>query len=116
VECRHESGAGKITDGPFLYENSAGHLLMLWSSGGKQGYAMGWATSRSGRLIGPWEQQDVPFYGTDGGHGMIFSDFHGGLYLALHSPNSSPNERACFIPLIDRDGIIARDPGRETIH
>lgn len=34
----------------------------------------------------------------DGGHAMIFESLEGKKYLSLHYPNTTPNERAIFIP------------------
>jgi beta-xylosidase len=100
-----------VTDGPFLHRNADGDLLMLWSSHGIEGYAMGLAHSLSGHITGPWVQQETPLWGKDGGHGMIFRDFKGQLYMTLHTPNDTPNERAKFIP-ISEDGsqLVVQKP------
>jgi len=95
-----------VTDGPFLHTTADGNLLMLWSSHGKEGYAMGLARSASGLVTGPWVQQDNPLWGKDGGHGMIFCDFNGQLYMTLHTPNDSPNERARFVPVREENGLL----------
>ena len=88
-----------VTDGPFLHRTADGRLLMLWSSFGDTGYAMGVATSESGTIAGPWTQAAEPIWPADGGHGMIFADAEGRLLLTLHTPNSTPDERARFFPL-----------------
>jgi len=88
-----------VTDGPWLHRTAAGELLMLWSSGGYAGYALGVARSLSGQVTGPWAQEDAPLFGQDGGHGMLFRTFSGQLTLALHAPNQTPLERARFIPM-----------------
>lgn len=75
-----------VTDGPFVYKLSNGKLLMLWSSQGEEGYAMGMAISENG-IKGPWKHLQEPIYKKDGGHGMIF-DFNGKTYISLHHPNS----------------------------
>ncbi|MDN5570079.1 MAG: glycoside hydrolase family 43 protein [Propionibacteriaceae bacterium] len=82
-----------VTDGPFLVRLDGGHLLMLWSSFGEAGYAMGVAHSASGHVTGPWTQEDEPLWAADGGHGMIARLPAGDLVLTLHQPNSSPDER-----------------------
>lgn len=99
-----------ITDGPFLHRASTGELLMLWSSFSARGYALGVARSRSGGLAGPWEQDPEPLYDEDGGHGMLFRDFEGRMWLALHAPNRSPNERARLMPVHESGGrlVLAR--------
>lgn len=95
-----------VTDGPFLYRTSSGALLMLWSSLGWKGYAMGFARSESGTIHGPWVQQDQALWEEDGGHGMIFRALPGGaldgrLFITLHQPNRSPLERARFFEIED---------------
>lgn len=109
-DAAHPDGpqiAAYVTDGPFMYRHSDGSLLMLWSSKGEQGYAMGVARSTSGTLAGPWQQSAAPLWGADGGHGMVFRDLDGGLYLTLHTPNDTPNERAHFAPLREVPGGLA---------
>ncbi|MFD0714281.1 glycoside hydrolase family 43 protein [Paenibacillus sp. GCM10027626] len=88
-----------VTDGPFLYRDEAGRLLMLWSSAGAQGYAMGRACSASGTIEGPWVQEEQPMFASDGGHGMIFRSLTGMNYVSLHAPNVHPNERPIFIAI-----------------
>lgn len=44
---------GYVTDGPYLYRTKIGHLLMIWSSFGKNRYAIGIAKSESGNIYGP---------------------------------------------------------------
>ena len=100
VSCLDEEGSGNyVTDGPFLWKKE-GKWKMIWSSFQKgKGYAVFGATAES--LHGKWEHTDnlVDF---NGGHGMLFETFDGVLKLALHAPNSSPNERAQFIDWKDR--------------
>lgn len=90
-----------VTDGPFLHRTRTGALLMLWSSYGPFGYAMGVARSESGRIDGPWIQVADPLWHKDGGHGMIFRTFEGQLMLTLHQPNDTPNERPFFFPICE---------------
>jgi len=95
-----------VTDGPFLYTCEDGALLMLWSSfkGGK--YAQGIARSTTGDVTGPWVQENEPLYESDGGHGMMFRAFDGRLFLALHTPNKTPDERPVFIELREENGRL----------
>lgn len=88
-----------VTDGPFLFRGAEQELFMLWSSFGREGYAMGLARSASGKIIGPWTQQREPFFVRDGGHGMLFHTFQGQPVIALHQPNQSPLERPVFLPV-----------------
>ncbi|WP_332446811.1 glycoside hydrolase family 43 protein [Sphaerochaeta sp.] len=94
----------RVTDGPFLHHLEDGQLLMLWSSVAPNGYAMGYAVSKNGSLLGPWQQQQEPLITGDGGHGMIFRSFEGRLYLTYHSPNKTPNERPFFVELEEVEG------------
>lgn len=82
-----------VTDGPFMYRNSRGELLMLWSSFGPGGYKEAVARSTSGEITGPWVQEAEPIVGNDAGHGMVFRRFDGQLMLVLHQPNRGPLER-----------------------
>ncbi|HYJ50423.1 MAG TPA: glycoside hydrolase family 43 protein [Microbacterium sp.] len=89
-----------FTDGPFLIRTSSGRLLMLWSSFGDEGYAMGIATSDSGSVLGPWTQKSSPLWGRNGGHGMILSATNGKRFLVFHSPNDTPDERATLVEVV----------------
>ena len=100
-----------VTDGPYLHRLSSGKLIMLWSSFGDDGYSMGIARSESGSVLGPWVQEAEPVWSTDGGHGMIGRTLDGGLFLTLHQPNNSPNERAAFFPLCElADTVVLATP------
>jgi arabinan endo-1,5-alpha-L-arabinosidase len=77
-----------VTDGPYLYSSKSGKLMMIWSGFGKGGYTVGLAISDSGKIAGPWRQQDAPLYEKDGGHGMLFTTFDDKLMMVLHSPNN----------------------------
>ena len=96
-----------VTDGPFLYSAKNGDLLMLWSSVGEEGYAMGYARSQSGSVLGPWEHMAEPIFKKDGGHSMIFKTLEGRLMITLHCPNTGGLERPVFLPLKDENGILS---------
>jgi len=98
--CPTKSGYQFVTDGPFIYETED-RLLMIWSSFGKSGYAIGICRSQSGTISGPWEHLPEPLFERDGGHGMIFKTFDGELLLALHVPNVHPMERPAFFTIRD---------------
>lgn len=89
-----------VTDGPSFHKSKSGKLFMIWSSSSKTGYTTGIAVSESGKISGPWHQQDEPLYSNDGGHGFIFTRFDGQLMLVLHQPNSK-NERFRLFELED---------------
>ncbi len=89
-----------ITDGPYLYELKSGKLLMLWSSFGEHGYAMGMSTSENG-IMGPWTHIPEPLFKQNGGHGMVFK-FKDKVYVSLHYPNTPTGmERPLFIEVED---------------
>ncbi len=98
-----------VTDGPWLHRDPRGRLTMLWSSFGPEGnYCIGEAISGSGTIAGPWRQRDRPLYEADGGHGMLFTAPDGALYLAIHTPNETPDERPVFVAIDQtEDGLVA---------
>jgi len=77
-----------VTDGPYLYKSKSGSLMMVWSSFTAGGYTVGLAVSESGKLAGPWQQEDTPLFDKDGGHSMLFQTLDGKLMMALHTPNN----------------------------
>jgi arabinan endo-1,5-alpha-L-arabinosidase len=95
-----------VTDGPFLHRLGDGTLIMLWSSLGSQGYAMGVSRSESGQVMEVWHHDPEPIWAEDGGHGMIFKTFEGRWMLTFHRPNQSPDERAVFIEIEEKEGGI----------
>lgn len=95
-----------VTDGPFLNRTANGTLLMLWSTLGNAGYTLGLARSKSGHVTGPWEQITEPLWQKDGGHGMIFRAFDGRLFIALHHPNNTPEERPLFIEVEETQDCV----------
>ncbi len=101
-------GMNFVTDGPFLHRAADGSLLMLWSSSGREGYAMGVARSTGG-VTGPWFHAERPVFAKDGGHGMLFRTFAGALMMTLHAPNDTPRERPCFIPVREVAGGLVID-------
>jgi len=74
-------GSGYVTDGPYLYMGKAGKLYMIWTTNNSCGIAI----SDSGKIAGPWRQQDEALF-VNGGHGMIFKTFEGKPMLVLHAP------------------------------
>jgi arabinan endo-1,5-alpha-L-arabinosidase len=98
-----------VTDGPYLFTLNSGKLVLLWSSFGDHGYAMGIARSESGTVLGPWTQEAEALWTADGGHGMIARTLDGRLFLTLHQPNNSPHERAAFYPLRELEDTVELD-------
>lgn len=90
-----------VTDGPFMFRNKRNELIMLWSTV-DNGYLQCLAASDNGRIDGNFVQRPHLF-SDDGGHGMLFYDFEGRLWLSLHSPNNQPNERPCLICLDQKE-------------
>jgi len=106
---------GSVTDGCWMYTTEAGSLLMIWSNWDSAGYCVGIARSESGKIEGPWTQEDKLLYSKnlsgkyDGGHGMIFTHTDCEKYLAIHSPNNSDAgrlEKPVFIPLIEKNDTL----------
>lgn len=95
-----------VTDGPFLWWMEDGSLGMLWSSHGEAGYGQAVAKSNSGQVEGPWIQQKELLFDKDGGHGMLFTTLDGDRMLALHAPNDTPNEKAVFLPVEEKAGML----------
>ncbi len=94
--------SGKVTDGCFLYRSTiSNRLFMIWSTFiPGNGYCVLLSHSESGNINGSWKEQKV-IYTQNGGHGMIFRSFEGGLMLALHQPNSNGKERLHLFSLTD---------------
>lgn len=90
------AGENYVTDGPFVYRCADGRLQMLWSSFSEKGYALGIAESQTGCITGPWTQQETPRFDF-GGHGMLFEDFNGETWLALHAPDTEFQERLTLV-------------------
>lgn len=95
-----------FSDGPFLHRTKTGELLMLWSSWGTCGYAMGIARSDNGEIDGNWTQEETALFAENGGHGMIFTTFEGVLTLVLHYPNDKLAEKPCFCELEEVSGTV----------
>ncbi len=92
----NKEGTQFVTDGPFMYRNRRGELYMLWSSMGDGNYTQGIAKSDNDELDGEWDL-DGTLFEKDGGHGMLFKDKNGELYLVIHQPNHYPMERPVLI-------------------
>lgn len=97
--------AGYVSDGPYLYQTEKGDLLMMWSSHGENGYAMGQSISTEG-IFGPWKHIESPIFDKDGGHGMLFKSKNDKLTLTIHSPNITGNERPAFLEVREENSII----------
>ncbi len=98
---------GLVTDGPFLYHNAKGQLVMIWSSFGEEKYAIGQAVSASGSIKGPWKQVAEPLIQKNGGHGMLFQTFDHQWRLVFHQPNDHPFERAQLVRVQENaDGLL----------
>lgn len=105
---------GIVTDGCFIYKTKDGELLMLWSNACEHGYCVGIARSKNGKVDGEWIQDDELLFSKqltgdyDGGHGMIFKDEDGQMYLSVHSPNkpTEKKEEVVFVPVCEENGTL----------
>lgn len=100
---------GYVTDGPWVFKTATGKLGMLWSSwykDRKDAYAIGVAYSESGRLEGPWVQEDEPLFSDNSGHGMLFKTFSGEDKLCMHhvNPDEQRPMRRPVIKSVDLSG------------
>lgn len=103
------------TDGPFMYRTEGGELLMLWSTFEGRDYCVVTARSKNGKVDGEWTHDDTPLFskkladGKDGGHGMIFTDGNGDMYLSIHSPNKTSEdekEEVVFLRICEENGTL----------
>lgn len=108
----------QVTDGCWMYRTEDGQLLMIWSNSDSAGYCVGIARSSNGKVDGEWTQDDELLYSKnmqmkyDGGHGMIFRDTDGQMYLSIHSPNRIIDDRKetpVFIPIREENGTLVWD-------
>ena len=82
---------------------------MIWSSFRNGSYAVGIAESTTGKVLGPWKQQNNLLFEENGGHGMIFKTFDGKLCIVLHAPNSPGGaERAHLFEIEDLGETLQR--------
>lgn len=107
-----------VTDGCWMYTTAEGELLMIWSNFDAHGYVVAVARSSNGRLDGEWIHEKELLYskymtGTyDGGHGMIFTDTDGQMYLSFHSPNTAEGgrkERPTLLAIKEENGKLVWD-------
>lgn len=110
----------RVTDGCFMHRFANGEFIMLWSNFvPKIGYAVGIARSDNGRPDGNWSHDDELLFSRtldgryDGGHGMLFTDNDGQMYLSIHSPNQPedgrPHETPVFVPVKESGSTIVWD-------
>ena len=92
-----------FTDGPAVYRQQNGKLLILWSSWGEKGYTVGQAVSDSGKIEGPWRHLEQIVFGSDGGHGMFFHTKEGALKYLLHYPNQPGDEHPLLLELAETE-------------
>lgn len=107
-----------VTDGPWLYRCEDGSLIMIWSNFSNNGYSVGIAHSDNGLVTGTWVQDDEVFFPVgnhikyDGGHGMLFKDIDGNLWMSIHSPNTAKDDRTetpVFVPVKEENGTLVFD-------
>ncbi|MBQ9766179.1 MAG: family 43 glycosylhydrolase [Lachnospiraceae bacterium] len=98
-----------VTDGPFMYRTSTGELLMIWSSFAKTGYVVAKAHSDNGEIDGNWIHDEELLFPDNGGHGMIFKNLNGQLFLTIHKPNKHPDERPVFLKVCEKNGTLVSE-------
>jgi len=106
----------RVTDGCFMYETENDGLMMIWSNfDDEENYCVGIAHSDNGFVDGKWTHEKTPLFSKkttgkhDGGHGMIFKDDNGKMYMAVHSPNIPTDdcgEKTIFIPVREENGTL----------
>ncbi|MBO5316681.1 MAG: family 43 glycosylhydrolase [Clostridia bacterium] len=105
----------QVTDGCFMHKTQNGKLLMIWSNLNNEDYLVGIARSKNGKVNGEWGQDEQLLFSKevtgkyDGGHGMIFTDRDGSMYLAVHSPNNLVDgleEEVIFVPIRESKGTL----------
>ena len=110
--CKEYRGSqgehGYVTDGPFVWRTNDGKLLCLWASMSDGGYTQALAASDNGEIDGNFSQIGT-LYTQDGGHGMVFVALNGQMYLTLHCPNTTYNERPIFLPIREEGGRLVMD-------
>ena len=90
VEIGEGQVKGYVAEGPWLYQED-GKIILLWSTIGKNGYTVVRSISKNG-VFGDYVYDKILF-DRDGGHCMCFTDLNGERVLALHQPNTMPDER-----------------------
>ena len=108
-----------VTDGCFMYTTAQGTLLMLWSNFAADGYCVAIARSDNGKLDGNWSHDEERLFSKtvsgeyDGGHGMLFTDSNGQMYLSLHSPQTLEGatrlESPVFVPVREENNTLVWD-------
>ena len=105
----------RVTDGCFMHKCADGQLIMIWSNFEDAGYCVGNARSDNGRVDGKWSQDDQLLFSKnmtgeyEGGHGMLFYDTDGQMYLSIHAPNSPVGDRRetpIFVPVREAAGTV----------
>ncbi|QDH81453.1 family 43 glycosylhydrolase [Echinicola soli] len=87
----------QVTDGPYLFRTGTDRLGMIWTSWIYDVYTQGVAYSETGKLEGPWTQEEEPITPPNYGHGMLFQTFDGIWLMAAHS-HREENGRYIRIP------------------
>ncbi|MBO4641334.1 MAG: family 43 glycosylhydrolase [Bacteroidaceae bacterium] len=92
---------GMVVDAPFIWKDEqSGKLILLWSSFVNGVYAVGQATSASGKVEGPWIHEKQTIY-TNGGHEMLFRDLNGNLKMSLHHNNNDGHLKIVDVEIVD---------------
>jgi hypothetical protein len=105
-----------VTDGCYLFTTGTGRIGMIWSSWKGDDYVLMAAYSPSGKLKGPWVQDDELLFEKNGGHGMLFRTFEGQQMLSMHyvDPSKKGSGRKPMFIEVDTSGdkLIFKNDGR----
>jgi len=96
-----------VTARPSVHRTKQGPLLMLWTSQRGGQYVQALACSASGRLDGPWRQEEPLLLDERSSHATIFTTFRGELMLAIqHVPGDNRHPVIRLVPVEEAGGSI----------
>ncbi len=100
IEASSDKDKHYVTDGPFLFRNKNGELILIWSTFIEDNYAECIAKSLNGEIDGEFVHLP-PLSNAHGGHGMVFND--NGLKFVMHCPNTQGEEKPVIYSVIEND-------------
>lgn len=94
-----------VTDGPTVYVAANGEKYLLWATAWNGAYKQ--IATKFTSVTAPIDilnDSDI-LYGTDGGHGMIFTDLNGKETFILHAPNSGATRARIFDVIVSEEDL-----------